>query len=134
MQQQPRKPIQIVSKSLLDISPSEITSSDLSRSELFHYMFFPFLRWSFVILCLFVDALFVAQLYLFIPNVQATMGIYSTYYGGFNAFTVLFFMVNALLLALILYLEFLVYKKRFRKSVEEDWIVKVLERKKASQP
>ena len=132
MQQQPRKPIQIVSKSLADISPSEITSSDLSRSELFHYIFFPFLRWSFIILCLFIDALVVAQLYLFIPNVQAAMTIYSVYYGGFNAFTVLFFMINGLVLVAILYLEFLVYVKRFRKAVEEDWIIRVLERKKAS--
>jgi hypothetical protein len=127
--QNPRKPIRITDRSIADRLPSEIDSRDMTRSELLFYILFPFTRYSYIIGCIFLDALIISQLYLIIPGVQYVMSTISIYQPKFNLFTFLFFMQDAVLLSLFIYMEGVFYSRKLSKRIEEDRIIAIMERK-----
>lgn len=127
--QNPRKPIQITSRSLADRLPSEISSRDMSRGELLFYIFFPFARYSYIIGCVFFDVLIISQLYLIIPGIRYVMTIFSLYQPSFNFFAFLFFMQDAVLMSVFIYLEGVFYSRKLSKRIEEDRIIAIMERK-----
>lgn len=94
----------------------DVSSKDLSRSELIKYIFSDFIRGFYLVGCIFLDFLIIAQLYYLLPFSREIGYVFDFYFGGFNLY---FFYILIIIISLeivLIWAEWKIYVKHFRKK------------------